>query len=29
MKHQYKSNWYLIRGVSAREFYLAKTLSYN
>jgi hypothetical protein len=29
MKHQYKSNWCLIREVSAREFYLAKTLSYN
>jgi hypothetical protein len=27
MKHQYKSNWCLIRGVSVREFYLAETLS--
>jgi hypothetical protein len=29
MKHQYKSNWYLIREVSVREFYSAETLSYN
>jgi hypothetical protein len=29
MKYQYKSNWYLIREVSAKEFYLTETLSYN
>jgi hypothetical protein len=28
-KRQYKSNWCLIRVVSARERYLAETLSYN
>jgi hypothetical protein len=28
-KHQYKSNWCLIRVISAKEFYLAETLSYN
>jgi hypothetical protein len=28
MKYQYKSNWYLIRGVSIREFYLAETLNW-
>jgi hypothetical protein len=28
-EYQYKSNWYLVRVVSARERYLAETLSYN
>jgi hypothetical protein len=29
MRHKYKYNWYLIREISVREFYLAETLSYN
>jgi hypothetical protein len=28
-KHQYKTNWCLIRVISAREFFLAETLNYN